>query len=170
MKKIIILALILLYISPVLAEEKESGKYWNKRGLSYKQTGKYQEAEAAFQKAIQINPYVADYYNNLGRLYFKSGRYEDAIESFKHAARLEPRGFGIYRNMGSAYAQLKKYPQAIESLKKAIRIEPNDPQTHMDLGMVYVLSNDKDSAFKEYRILKELNPRMADNLLKLIHR
>jgi tetratricopeptide (TPR) repeat protein len=170
MKSIASLILVLFFASSGVAKDTENAEYWNKLGLSYKEQVEYKEAEDAFKKAIQINPEDAEAYNNLGRLYFKSGRYEEAIDYFEQALSRQPHGTGIYRNLGAANAQLGRYSEAVDVLQKAVRIDPADADAHLDLGKVYLMMEDRDSALKQYNILKELNPDQAAYLLNLIHK
>ena len=58
--------------------------------------------------------------------------------------------------------------EAIESYKQAIRIDPDDTFAHYNLGYKYVLSNDRDSALEQYKILKKLDTKKAKMLLDYI--
>jgi tetratricopeptide (TPR) repeat protein len=63
----------------------------------------------------------------------------------------------------------RRYSKAIEAFKQAIRINPNDAEAHYGLGMTYYVANDISSALEEYKILKNLNPELADELFNLIY-
>ena len=59
--------------------------------------------------------------------------------------------------------------KAIESYKQVLRIVPDLADAHYELGLVYVLSNDRDSALEQYKILKKLDTEVANELFDLIY-
>ena len=61
------------------------------------------------------------------------------------------------------------YKEAIEACKQAIRFKPDDAEAHYILVIVYLQLNDRGSALEEYKILKTLNPEMANKLFNLIY-
>jgi tetratricopeptide (TPR) repeat protein len=72
----------------------------------------------------------------------------------------------IYFKFGVAYANEGKYDEAIAAYKQAIKINPDLTEAHYNLSLSYLILGDKNSAFKEYKILKNLDPQKADNLYK----
>jgi len=64
---------------------------------------------------------------------------------------------------------IQLYKEAIEALKEAIRIDPDLVLAHQGLGLCYLLIGDKNSALNEYKILKELDIDLANELFDLIY-
>ena len=58
----------------------------------------------------------------------------------------------------------------VEVLKQAVRIKPDDAGTHYSLGLTYLILGDTGSAFREYKILKDLDEEKANELFNLIYR
>jgi tetratricopeptide (TPR) repeat protein len=56
--------------------------------------------------------------------------------------------------------------EAMKKHKEAITINPDDSDAHFRLSISYILLNDRRSALEEYKILKKLSPRTADELLQ----
>jgi hypothetical protein len=52
----------------------------------------------------------------------------------------------------------------------AIRLKPDYLMAHYGLGLAYILSSDRDSALKQFKILKTLNQELADRLFNLIYK
>jgi Flp pilus assembly protein TadD len=75
-----------------------------------------------------------------------------------------------YGNLGIAYGQLGRFAEAIQAFKQAIKISPDNAALHFTLGSVYLEAGDKDSAAKEYEILKTLDAEKANELLSLINK
>jgi len=58
----------------------------------------------------------------------------------------------------------------VESYKQAIRIKPDFAEAHYALGGTYFFLNDRGSALEEYKILKDLDPELANELFNLIYK
>ena len=52
--------------------------------------GNYEEAEAAFRKAIELDPQLYEAYYYAGRAYFAQGRFQPAADAFAQAANIRP--------------------------------------------------------------------------------
>ena len=164
----------LIRISPFYA----SGCYYF-MAVDYDKLGNYIKAIESYKQAIRIDPDYADAYNNLGLSYYnlsvtyaRLGLYKDAIEARKQAVRINPNDAMDYYNIGDYYTHLGLYKDAIEAFKQAIRIDPNDVLCvifHFDLGYSYFLIGDVNSALNEYKILKELDIDLANELFDLIY-
>jgi hypothetical protein len=48
-------------------------------------------------------------------------------------------------------------------------MKPLMAEGHLNLGMTYLKLGDKGSAIEEYKVLKFLNPEMANRLFNLIY-
>ena len=96
---------------------KQDGKspYFQKGlGLAYTQLGKYDEAVAAFRKALQINPYYVDVRNDLGSALMLSGKRNEGKAEFVAAYNdpTNPSPDLSSRNLGQAYLEEKNYTEA----------------------------------------------------------
>jgi tetratricopeptide (TPR) repeat protein len=122
------------------------------------------EQEIEKEEAV-IKRKSADDYNNLGVSYKNKGKYDEAIVAYKQAIKINPDYGEAYNNLGSAYSELGMYKEAVGSYKKATNlIKPNHAGAHYNLGFAHLMLEDDDSALREYKILKTLNPEMADKL------
>ena len=142
----------------------------NNLGLTCDDLGMYKEAIESFKQAILINPDDVEAHNNLGYAYNKSGMYKEAIESFKQAIRIKPDYAEAHNRLGLAYEYSGMDREAIESFKQAIRIKPDYAEAHLGLGISYLLIKDRGLALEEYKILKELDKEMANQLFDLIYK
>jgi tetratricopeptide (TPR) repeat protein len=138
-------------------------------GLAYDSLGLYKDAIEAYKQAIRINPDDAVAHCNLGAVYGKLGYYTKAIEACKQVIRIDPDYAKVHYYLGLAYGSLGLYKDAIEAFKQAIRINPDDAHSHFSLGGSYFLIGDKGSALNEYKILKELDIDLANELFDFIY-
>jgi Flp pilus assembly protein TadD len=130
-------------------------KYWN-NGITL------------FSRNIEItgNNFMA--YNNLGAAFGRLDRYAEAIDAYKQAIKIKPDSARTYHNLGAIYSNLGRYAEAIDAYKQAVKIKPDFAEARLCLGLTYLLSGDKNSALKEYEILKTLNAKMAEKIFNLI--
>ena len=62
-----------------------------KKGVSFLEDGKYEEALDCFEKILASNPNNPDIWNKKGIALRSLGRYDEAIESFNRALEISPR-------------------------------------------------------------------------------
>ena len=62
-----------------------------KKGMSFLEDGKYEEALDCFEKILVSNPDNPDIWNKKGVALRSLGRYDEAIESFNKALEITPR-------------------------------------------------------------------------------
>jgi tetratricopeptide (TPR) repeat protein len=113
---------------------------------------------------------TAEYWFNLGKDYYSASKYQESIEALKKAIEFKSDYVEAFLGLGSAYIKLGKYQEAIDSVKQAVRIKPDYALAHFGLGLIYATLHDKDSALKEYEILKGLDRKLANELLKDINK
>lgn len=138
------------------------------RGVSYERSGMYDEAIAAYARALGINPDYMDAYVNLGLAYYRLGKYSKAVDAYKNAIRINPSIPSVYNKLGAAYVILGEYPLALDAFKQSVKIDPRSPDTHFNLGIASILAGDLNTALEQYILLKELDTYQAEKLLKLI--
>ncbi len=123
------------------------------------------EAIECFKQAIQINPDNVMALNSLGDCYLKLGHSNEAIDCHKQAIQINPEDAVAHYKLAVCYDELKRSNEAIEYCKQAIRIKPDHAQAHFLLGFSYLLLWRPGLALDEVKILKDLDPKMANLLL-----
>jgi hypothetical protein len=95
--------------------------------------------------------------------------YERALPYFEETVKKDANYAKAYFQIGYCNAELGRYKKAIVAYKQAIRIEPEFVLAHYFLGLAYLELEDKDSALKEYRILKDLDEDYANELHEMFY-
>jgi tetratricopeptide (TPR) repeat protein len=62
------------------------------------------------------------------------------------------------------------YAQAIKCFEDAVRTDNAHAQAYFNLGRAYLRVGDSALAMEQHRILLNLDPRLADQLLRLIEK
>ena len=82
------------------------------------------EAAAAYQRAIAVNPDFADAHVNLGTLLFTHGHVKDALPHLARAVELMPNSAVIHSDYASALAASGRYAEALRRDAPRSRPEP----------------------------------------------
>lgn len=106
-------------------------------GAAYQALGHYDEALAAYQRSISIEPNSASY-SNLGTVYYMLGRYDEACTAYEHATALAPTDYLVWANLGDAYRWAPgrreeaagAYAKALVNARGALAVNPRDALVH----------------------------------------
>lgn len=133
-------------------------------GNLYYELDLYDEAKEAFKEAIRVNPDYYLSYLGLGFVYLELNFYDEAKDIFKEVIRLNPNLSDGYFGIGVVCLLESFFEDAIQPIQQAISIDPTNAIYHYVLGCIYIEIGDKSSALDEYRILKELDVEIANDL------
>ena len=104
-------------------------------------------AEAAFRRAIELNPNHASAYMWFASLRDTEERDEEAIELYQRSMELDPLGRIPYTNLPTLYAQRGKNQEAIRLWLDAIEIHPEWPTPYQFLATHLLGMGRLDEAF-----------------------
>jgi predicted Zn-dependent protease len=82
--------------------------------------------------------------------------------------KLKPTFVSALYNLAVVYVKKDRLPEAGDLLRKVVGLEPRNVFGQHALGMLYVRTGDKTGAMQQYYILKDLDPKLAADLLTLI--
>jgi TonB family protein len=141
-------------------------------GLTYMGLGKYEDAITSFEKSLQVEGPIVSSYFMIGKCYVFLDRPAEATAYYKKGLARDPESDAGHFGLGEAYLMLGQYSEAITEFKETIRLSegPGMSVTRYHLGLAYIRSGDRESALKEYEILKKLNEELAKRLLEEIKR
>jgi tetratricopeptide (TPR) repeat protein len=105
-----------------LEKKQEAAVGYCDLGNSYHGLGDYQQAIKDFDRAIELDPKLAEAYWGRGKTYHGLGDYQQAIKDFDRAIELDPKLAEAYWDRGKTYNELGKYQQAIENWKRAAQL------------------------------------------------
>ncbi len=108
------------------------------RGSLYDRQKMYDEAEAQFRKALEIDPQNPTVLNYLGYMLADRGvRLPEALAMIRKAVDLDPQNYAFLDSLGWVYFKSGQYALAEENLRKANERGNSDPTVHDHLGEVY---------------------------------
>ena len=119
--------------------------YVNK-GNSLCSEGKFLEAQAEFDKAIQYNQTKSKVYYSKGACYTLEKKYNDAVSQLTKAIQLNPTRPDYYFYLGANYCELGNYEVGIKNLNKSIEINGTRQRYYQTLGRCYLQMGDVNNA------------------------
>ena len=128
-------------------------------GLVQLQSREHDNALAAIETALALDPNFANGYAMLTRVLHFAGRPDAGLEPMKTAMRLDPRQpLGYLMILGNTYFTLGRYEQAADVLNKAIARNPSAQRPHMWLAATYAQLGLMDEAEWEAEEVLALDP------------
>ena len=117
-------------------------------------TGRNEAAEAAFRKALTIDPELADAHNNLGALYDRTGRKDESEREYREALMVPayPTPEKVHLNLGLLYTSQGRDDEAIREFRKAVELVPKYYQAHFELAAMLDKTGRIDEAVREYEV------------------
>jgi serine/threonine protein kinase len=134
------------YVTPT--QKLSADELFNQGRALFKQ-GKFEEAIPKLEKAVELNPYLAQAHYILGWVYNNVDRSLESLRCFQNALNLKNEAL-YYDGLAWTYNKLGRSAEAIEAGKQAVKLDFHFPDAHYNLGMAYLASGDLDMARKEY--------------------
>jgi tetratricopeptide (TPR) repeat protein len=101
-------------------------------GLAYRDSGKFEEAEASLRQVIQLEPEQPEAIQSLGLILATQGRSREAIEFLKIHAELQPDDAVTLKALGAELAHLGRREEGVRLLEQAWRATQNT-----EVGITY---------------------------------
>lgn len=118
-------------------------------------------------KAIEIDPELAEGYKALALGYSYQGRNDEAIEANLKAIERKPNFFPAISNLGVLYGRIGEYDKQIPLLEKTIALAPIFPITYLQLGEVYASLGLDDIAFNYIDKAIQMQPDFTESYYSL---
>jgi Tfp pilus assembly protein PilF len=126
------------------------------RGNYYYNQGKYNEALADYNRALELRPDDPDTLCNQGTTYGELGRYDKALADYNRALELKPDNPDTLCNRGTIYYKLGMYNEALADYNRALELRPQDPTTLYNRGTTYAKLVKYEEALADYNRSLEL--------------
>jgi TolB-like protein/DNA-binding winged helix-turn-helix (wHTH) protein/Tfp pilus assembly protein PilF len=121
--------------------------------------GAYDKGKAAAQKAMQLDPLLAEAYGDMGLFYARGLAWNDAERSFRRALQLNP-NLSLVRIQFAIYALLPlgKLDEAVQQVRKAVELDPLSPDSLTGLAFVLTSTGHDDESLDVSRRLLAIRP------------
>lgn len=103
-------------------------------GNSLLESGKFDEAAAAYKQAVELNPDFSWSYHSLGDALVKLERWEEAVVAYNKAIELNPEFSWSYHNLGDVLLKLEQWENAADAYRCEIELKSDFAWSFCNLG------------------------------------
>jgi len=168
----------LIYIQKAVDVYPQYTEGWNNLGSVYGKMQQYDNAIAAFNKALEIEPDNETSKRYLDLTYqlqkaanedhFTKGvqlieqrDFQSAAIEFEKAIQTNPNSAELWTRLAWCYAETKRFQEAISALEKALQIDPNFARAYLFLGVTYNQIGKKELSLINSKKACELDPSLC---------
>jgi tetratricopeptide (TPR) repeat protein len=101
----------------------------------------YGQAEAEFERAIDLNESFLPAYESLGRLYGATREPDKVIAQYRAMVKAAPAAAAPHLLLGMAYEAQKRYDEAITEYEEALKLDPRFGPAANNLAWLYAEHN-----------------------------
>ena len=101
---------------------------------SYEADGEFENAEAEYQRAIQMSPYDETYYFELAQAYLNHQQFQQAAPLLEHGVTIFDKSAQLRLALGVAYYGERRFTDATNAFLRTIEIDPTVSQPYVFLG------------------------------------
>lgn len=147
-----------------VARNPESWMAHSNLGGVLMQKGRAAEAMAEFEKALQINPDLAEAHNNMGLLLSDiPAQAANAEAEFREALKIRPDYAQAHNDLGSLLADdPMRVQEAMAEYQAALRISPDYAEAHNNMGSALSGLGRSEEAIREFEEALRINPNLAE--------
>jgi len=153
--------------SMALAADPNLPEAHNTLGRVYKEEGRLDRAEEAFNTAIRADKTYSDAYAGLGLVQLDGGKTGEAIASFKLATANNTGNSTAHYGLGRAYLKQGMVDEAIKELNTSLYQFRNSAPVHFELGKAYATQGNMVAAIKEFQETIRIKPENAAPYIKI---
>jgi len=117
-------------------------------GDAYSQTHDYAKAEAAYRKAVDLDPSEMSHLRGLGQTLLTEEKYLEALSIYQKLADLMPDDSDNYLRIAQIYRELHQLDKAEENLLKARQYNPGSLEVLYNEAMIYESQGRYDDAIR----------------------
>jgi eukaryotic-like serine/threonine-protein kinase len=141
-----------LTLAPLAAEGH------NCLGVAYNGTGKYEEAAAHFQSAMERNPNDDAAYRGLADSLEHRGQFSEAEQVYRKAIALRPNYWAAYNYLGQFYFKQGRYGEAELQFEQVTKLQPDNIRGLSNLGAAQILEGRYAVAIANFQRAVAISP------------
>lgn len=115
-------------------------------------------AEAAYRKAIELDPSFADAYLNLGAMLCESQHAQAAVSLYDGAVLACPHSALVRFNRALALEDVARFDDAVVSYELSLTLDPSLADAHFNIARLKEKLGDSQSALRHFNAYRRLQP------------
>jgi tetratricopeptide (TPR) repeat protein len=131
---------------------------WFQKGLELEETGApVEQAVAAYQKVLELNPEAAGALVNLGTIYYRQRQFPEAEQHYLEAIAADPDYPLAQFNLGNLCDEQGRTEEALDHYRRALVLNPNYADAHFNLALLCERTNDTLKAVHHWKCYLKLD-------------
>jgi predicted Zn-dependent protease len=123
-----------------VSDDRKQAVHYELMGIVYSQGSRPQDAEQAFNKALQKDPARTSSRFFLADQYIKTGRLDEGLRQLDELIQKNPYNAGAYATKGLVYENQGKLEEAKQNYAQALKLDPNLDSAANNLA--YILASE----------------------------
>jgi tetratricopeptide (TPR) repeat protein len=128
-------------------------------GKNALRAGRYEQALAHFQQALQQHAGFVDAQQGIGLVYAAQGKTAEAEQAFHAVLRLAPQHTEAYTHLGALYTRTGRLAEALAVYRTFITLQPDQAQGYHHLGVVFAAQGHTAEAMAKFQEALQRNPQ-----------
>lgn len=145
-------------LQQALANNSGSAEIHNQLGVTYRFMGRSNEAQAEFQKALDLDPYYSEAILNEGIMRLSAKDTAGAKAQFNRAIKANSKNYMAHYRLGEAYLQEGNAHAALQSLNTALSLNHGNAAVMAKMADAYQAQGNSSAAIANYRKAIQSNP------------
>jgi DNA-binding transcriptional MerR regulator len=134
---------------------RPSAEEWYELGCELEVT-EPERAIDAYEKALALEPELADAHVNIGRLLHMSGERGRAEPHYREAVKQDPDDPTPHYNLGVLLEELGRKDEAVLAYRQAILRDPDFADAHCNLGLLLESAGNRTDAMRHLMLARQL--------------
>jgi tetratricopeptide (TPR) repeat protein len=137
----------------------QTAKIYMGMGTDYAHDGNSEEALAALNKTLEMEPENGEAWFMVGLVHLERQDLEAAVEAFEKARNLGSNGFELHTRLAETFADMGNHKAASEELKRAVELNPDSAESFFRLGVALDNLEIYEEAARAFQKAIDLSPR-----------
>lgn len=146
----------------------DTSQVHNNLGIAYKMAGRFSDASAAFEKALQLDPKQSATYFNLADLASALGQHDAAVSLYRQSLGLAPREAGTWLKLGEILYSHGNWDGAAQCLREVLDLgmfiaQPGkELELQCQLALILLKIEKLEEAAELFRGMLLVDPHLAE--------
>jgi serine/threonine protein kinase len=140
---------------------QKTAEQWLNEGNMLQDSGQYEEALVAYERALQLDAKYVDAYDALGDACSSLNRYQEALDAFNRAIQLDPTFAHAFEGKGNILYNWQRYQEALVAYERALQLDSSSMSAYCGKGDALYYLNRYQEALLSYERASQLEPTYA---------
>jgi tetratricopeptide (TPR) repeat protein len=127
-------------------------------GRALKSLGETEPAARYFDRAIELDPKLADAWLEKGLLVSDQGDWSKAADFFRRSLAISPEYVAAHLALAEALLRIGQFDDSANELNTTLRLDPDSSGAHQGLGLIYLQQGKPELGVEQFRLALMMSP------------